>query len=55
MRGLGKCYICYEAEAYSLLSNAEKISKWFETWYAQGNCSCLSIENRTLGTRDEVY
>jgi len=29
--------------------------KWFETWYAQGNCNCLSVENETVGTRDEVY
>jgi hypothetical protein len=33
----------------------KKIVKWFETWYAQGNCSCLSVENKTLGTRDEEY
>lgn len=33
----------------------KKITKWFETWYAQGNCSCLSVENKTIGTRDEVY
>jgi len=33
----------------------KRIVKWFETWYAQGNCSCLSVENKTLGTRDEKY
>ena len=33
----------------------KKITKWFETWYAQGNCSCLSVENKTTRTRDEVY
>jgi len=33
----------------------KRIVKWFETWYAQGNCSCLSVENKTLGTRDEEY
>jgi hypothetical protein len=33
----------------------KRIVKWFETWYAQGNCSCLSVENKTIGTRDEVY
>ncbi|MDQ6863407.1 MAG: hypothetical protein M3044_06255 [Thermoproteota archaeon] len=33
----------------------KRIVKWFETWYAQGNCSCLSVENKTIGTRDEEY
>jgi len=33
----------------------KRIVKWFETWHAQGNCSCLSVENKTIGTRDEVY
>jgi hypothetical protein len=33
----------------------KRISKWFEIWYAQGNCSCLSVENKTIGTRDEEY
>jgi hypothetical protein len=33
----------------------KKKAKWFETWYAQGNCNCLFIENETIGSRDEVY
>jgi hypothetical protein len=33
----------------------KRIVKWFETWYAQGNCSCLSVENKSIGTRDEEY
>ena len=56
-----KCYICYEAYRFIVelttycTKCGKKITKWFETWYAQGNCSCLSVENKTIGTRDEVH
>ena len=54
-------YMFYTANKnYSILANycskcGKRVTKWFETWYAQGNCICLSVENKTLGTRYEKY
>jgi hypothetical protein len=56
----GKYNIFCKANNIILMANycsrcGKRISKWFKTWYAQGNCSCLSIENKTIGTRNEEY